>query len=688
MNKVSTKIIVAIVAACIGTSFLISIIMGANNKKLIKESAKQSLELFAYNRGDCINNLIDYSEGEVKNIESAISAAFDISKMDGEDVYINQYIDKIAPIVEGAASGNKNVLGFALIINPEITKDAHQVIYERESIGGKLEKKDKFTKADFVENNPSMSWYYRPVKAQKGIWSDPHKDEYSDSMRMSYTQPIYIKDTLIGVVAVDLFFDEFEAMINDIKVFNEGYAFLLNKDKNYILHKDYEAGQSFKETQGIDIDTKESNLSSIEYKLGGDEVIVAYSVLNNGYIICLTGTKADMLSDFNKSFTFSMQITLVICVAVSIIAYIIGKRITKPIGYISKLINSTTNLDLRDHEEFEVIDKFKDEVGTIGIEVKKLRKSLNDTMFKIKEGSNETAVEAKEVAEVTDNIKEAFSNINDTIMELSNGAQEQANEAQKGTEVLSELADKIRNTQKFTADIKNNIQRVATDNVSGSSAISELRSKLNLSVKSGDKTNEAINLLNHKSKNIGEILVTINDISEQTSMLSLNAAIEAARAGEAGKGFGVVAEEIRKLSEQTSEATKRIEEIINEICASITFSQDNINNSNKSISEASSSMNILMETFKINEKNYEGIMSSVMKLLREIDEINKSKDGVINSIQGISAICEESAAATEEISASIHTQTQSVNRVAEACEHLNKITDELDANINKFKIKS
>lgn len=686
MKKISTKIVISIVTACLLTSTLISCVMGGYNKRLMRETNRKNLELLAYNKGDLINDLTGYAEGEVKKIESVLLTGLDISKMDSEDMYVNEYIDKITPIVEGAASENKNVLGFALVVNPEITKNVHQVIYERESIGGKLEKKDKFTKDEFVENNPDMSWYYGATKIKDGVWSKPHKDEFSDSIRISYTKPVYTGDTLIGVIAIDLFFDEFASMINDIRVFNNGYAFLLDEDKNYILHKDYESGQSFKETQGIDIDTKNNTLSNITYKTSDDDVTVAYSVLNNGYIMCLTSTEKDIMADFNKTFISNMIITLIICIVVSIIAYFIGKRITKPIEYISKMISLTADLDLQEHEEFNIIEKFNDEVGKIGVQIRDLRRSLSDTMLNIKAGSNKTTSEANEVAIITEDVKEAFTNINDTVMELANGAQEQANEAQKGTEVLGKLADKIHSTKKVTDDIKENLQKVVSDNVSGSKAIDELRKRLDVSVLSGNKTNEAITILNNKSKSIGEILVTINNISEQTSMLSLNAAIEAARAGEAGKGFGVVAEEIRKLSEQTSEATKRIEEIINEICTGITFSQENIDNSNRSIDEANDSMNTLIETFKVNGKNYTDIIESVTMLLKNIDEIDKSKDGVINSIQGISAICEESAAATEEISASIHTQTQSVNKVTEATENLNQLTGELNKHINKFNV--
>lgn len=685
MKKVSTKIIISIVVACIATSMIITAITAINSKKILKSSVENSLELYAYNKGDVINAILDYTESEVQDIESVLSATVDISKLDGEDNWTNETINRLTPIIEKAAEGNKNVLGVSLVINPEITKELHEIILERESIGGELKRKEKFSKETFVEGNSELDWYYGSVKAKKGIWSNPHTDKYSDSMRMSYTKPVFIGDTLIGVVAVDLFFDEFASMVKDIKVYNEGYAFLLDENQKYIVHKDYEEGQSLEETEGIKL-KDEVSISNVKYKSKGEDVIISYSVLNNGDIICLATTEKDMMRDFEKHLISNMLSTIALCIVVSIIAYLIGKRITKPIECISKMINAASNLDLKDYEEFNEIDKYKDEVGEIGIEVKKLRKSLNVTMTKLKGNSHETALEAKEVSNITENIKEAFSNINDTIIELANGAQEQANEAQKGTEVLGKLAEKIDNTKKVTDDIKNDLQKVAKDNSNGSGAISELRDKLNVSIGIGNKTTEAIGVLANKSKDIGEIVVTINNISEQTSILSLNAAIEAARAGEAGRGFGVVAEEIRKLSEQTSEATKRIEDIINEICKGISLAEENINNSNKAIFEANAAMNISMKSFENIGGSFKGMIQNIVILLKYMDEIDSSKNGVVNSIQGISAICEESAAATEEISASIHTQTESVNRVTKATEHLNKITEDLDKHIDKFNL--
>ncbi|MBE6050459.1 MAG: HAMP domain-containing protein [Clostridium sp.] len=685
MRKISTKIIVSIVSACICTSVIIAAITSVSSKRIIKGEVSDSLQSYAVEQGNALNNELHKTKEFSNNIGKIVSIlSLDDNSQISEEKISNS-IDEVSEFMKRVANENSQLLGVAFIANPEITQNFYEVIYERETYGGQLERKNKFNKEQFLSKTSDVDWYYGPVNAKKAVWSEAHKDGFSDNVRLSYTEPIFANDILLGVVAIDLFFNNFEDSINEIKVFDEGFAYLLNSNKEYVVHKNYEQGQSLKETQGINFEP-DGQTGKYDYDVNGTKGIMGYSVLTNGDILVITAADSDIMSKFNKSLFVVILVTVAICVLVSVFANIIAKRITRPITYITKMIRSTAELDLQDNSEFDEIEKFQDEIGEVGAELQKLRKLLNKTMLEIKLGSEKTEAESKNLSVITEDIQESFININDTIMELANGAQEQADEAQKGTEVLGELALKIENTIKVIEDIKEDLVKVSKDNDNGANAISMLKEKLDASTLSGDKTNEAISVLSEKSRYIGEIVETINDISEQTGLLSLNAAIEAARAGEAGKGFGVVAEEIRKLSEQTSQATNRIEEIINEISQGITLAGENINNSNKSICEANDAMDISMKSFENIEKSFRTMSENIISLVKDMEDVDASKDGVINSIQGISAICEESAAATEEVSASIHTQTQSVNKVANAADHLNKITKELDQHINKFSL--
>lgn len=686
MRKISVKIVFAIVLCCIVTSTIITAITSINSKELIKKEAEKRVELYAKDRANVINQVLNKTVDYVDTIENLVSTTLDTTKLDKDDVYITQYTNNLDSYIEKLAKEYKDALGIAIIINPEITKEAHQLIYERESLGGDLTKKNKFTKDNFKDDAPDMQWYYNPIRAKEGIWSDPHKDAHSSSMRMAYTRPIYVGDTLVGVVAVDLFFDQFKEMIEQVKVFEEGYAFLLNKDMNYIVHKDYNEGESLKDTQGISINIGKEESGIVNHTNDDEETILGYSKLKNGNIMTIAVKENDMLKELNDSLSKNIYTTIGICIVVAIIAFIIGISISKPIKYISNMIKMTSDLDLQNNSQFEKIKKCRDEVGIIGKDVIDLRDTLHTTISEIKVCSDETAIESKNLATITENIKESFSNINNTIVELSDGAQKQATEAQQGAYMLNNLANKIEKTIETTEEIKVNLDCVVQDNNNGSRAIEELGNKLETTNNIGNETNENIKVLAQKSKFIGEIVDAINAISRQTNLLALNAAVEASRAGTAGKGFAVVADEIRMLSQKTSESTRKIESIMTEISDGILSTEQNVVESNKAILEANDAMKISMEAFNNITNSFEKMTENVYELLKSIEEIDESKSSVVDSIQGISQICEESALATKQISSLIQTQTASANTVANAADKLNKITENLELNVNKFKL--
>lgn len=686
MKKISTKIITSILFFCLITSIIITTSNGILSKKTLRAEAENTLLEISKNKAQNINEGLISTKNYADNIVDLISTTLDTNMLYKDDKYVDGFLNNINPFVNKLISDNDKLLGVAVVINPELTQNMHQLILERNIGSNQISQIEKFKKEEFYESNKDMNWYYKPINLKGPVWSDPHKDRSSESMRIAYTRPIYINDKLVGVVAIDLFFDNYKNMINDVSVYNNGYAFLLNQNGDYLVDRTYKDTDNIRTLLGDNIDVISNDQGIQYYEKNSQESVLAYSKLINGNIMAITANEKDIFMKINSSIMLCILITLIVCIIVSTIALIIGKKISNPIIFITKLVNITSTLDFRENSEFLKIETFKDETGIIGKAVLNLRKIIKETLIDIKSCSDDTSIHSNNLKLITEQLEESVTAINETVLELSKGAEEQAREAQIGSEQLTELSEKVENIIEITKEFNEYFFKSKAYNDNAVNSIDRLIEKVEATTEIGYKTRECVSELANKSSLIGEIVLTIDNISEQTNLLALNAAIEAARAGEAGKGFGVVADEIRKLSEETADATKKIESIINEIRFEIETTQNNMEKSTQTIFEVNSFMNDSKKSFNDIKNSFDIMTEQVENLIENINNVDSSKESVVNVIQGITAICEESAASTEEVSATIHEQLGSVNHVKNSSEDLNRLVEKLENMILKFKI--
>lgn len=279
----------------------------------------------------------------------------------------------------------------------------------------------------------------------------------------------------------------------------------------------------------------------------------------------------------------------------------------------------------------------------------------------------------QQVLESVEATASASSQISSSAEEMASGAQEQSAQTNEIASSVEEMTSTIIESAKNVGVAEDSAKRAGETARQGVVKVDDTKKGMNRIVASAQTTGRIIESLASKTDQIGEIAQVIDDIADQTNLLALNAAIEAARAGEQGRGFAVVADEVRKLAERTTKATKEIAETIKAI-------QGEAKDADSSMKEAKSSVDAGIQ-----------LTEEVAEVLSNI--LNES-GRVVDLITQVAAASEQQATVSEEISRSIevinNVTTESatgVQQVATTAEDLNKLTEKLYSVVHKFKIQ-
>ena len=182
MRKIANKIIITVVSFCLIIALPITLISAKMNKGAMQAEAQENmLNLASYNAQKIDEGLIE-TKNIVDNIVNTISSSIDINEI--SDEYLDNALKYLDEFSQTTLENRQDCLGVAVVANPELTENLHQIIYEKDINTKQISKVDKFQKEEFYESNPDMRWYYNAVK-NDAVWSDPHTDRSSSSMRIA-----------------------------------------------------------------------------------------------------------------------------------------------------------------------------------------------------------------------------------------------------------------------------------------------------------------------------------------------------------------------------------------------------------------------------------------------------------------------------------------------------------------------
>ncbi len=426
---------------------------------------------------------------------------------------------------------------------------------------------------------------------------------------------------------------------------------------------------------------KQEGYSEIEWK--GEDYVFAYSGIGETGAMLVTLVPTER---FLESATMIWRITFVIVLVAFVLAVLICVFLSRTLSRGVSDITGSLSRAARGDFTVSLTTKRKDEFGQISVSIvdmiagiRKLISGVKDMMKTVKNASDL-------VGDSTDRLIASSDEISSAIGEIEHGVTEQAEDSQDCVERINALSDQIRIVYEYTDEItkvSEDANRTITD---GMKVIDDLNMKSKATEDITGAIHKDIMSLSEQTKSIGDFASIINDIASQTNLLSLNASIEAARAGEAGRGFSVVAEEIRKLADQSLEAAGQIGEIVARIQKQTGETVDSVSKASEIVASQSGSLNNTLTAFhNVNERV--GVMvQNLSKITEGMEKIENTKKEAVDVIMSISAVSEQTSTNSQQVEGNAKQQREAVEELRRTVELLKGEAQQLEEAVGYLKI--
>lgn len=539
-----------------------------------------------------------------------------------------------------------------------------------------------FPHADLPEDfDPrERDWYKQAVsESGKAIITEPYEDLATGEILVTIAQEV--KDGS-GVVGLDINLESLREITNGLTIGENGYTFILTAQKKYLIDPTQETGSEpqgetyskliYEEDEGHLTDEFEGNTYETTYVTNDLTGWKIAGVMEQGEIDKAT-----------QGILYTTFLVVAIFVLIGIIiAILIVRSITRPLNVLVQVTDQVSNGDLTQ----SINVKNSDEVGQLGNSFNKMLDSLRELLTNVDDKSQTLAASSEQLTASSEQNSQATEQVANAIQEVAVGTEQQTEMVRHTTDVVKEMSIGIQQIEKNAQ----NVSRTSTEALSivenGEQAIQESIQQMQTINTSVADLGKIIHSLGERSEEINQIVNVISDIASQTNLLALNAAIEAARAGEHGKGFAVVADEVRKLAEQSAKSTESIRQLIGTIQDDTKQAVDSMNKGTEEAEKGITVVNNAGQSFTQIQQFVDNVSSQIQEVSASIAQMTQGAQQVVEAVSEIDEIARKTTGQGQEVSAATEEQLASMQEIASSAASLSYMAEDLQEAVRKFRL--
>lgn len=374
-------------------------------------------------------------------------------------------------------------------------------------------------------------------------------------------------------------------------------------------------------------------------------------------------------------------VTLLAVILCSLIGYGISNMITRPVRTIQQLMAKAQDGDLTVNATYQS----KDEIGLLSKDFNGMITSLREIIVKIVLESQNLSASSEQLAASSEQSSQTTHHVVAAIQDIAGGADQQMQSSIESVRAMEEMATGVNRIAEFSGNVSAMSMEASKEAQKGNISIQKAMSQMELIRESVNDSTKVVNQLGIRSHEIGQIVDVITDISMQTNLLALNAAIEAARAGEHGRGFAVVADEVRKLAEQSRQSAEQIVVIIQQIQGETRSAVVAMEKGSIEVEQGTVIMKEAGEAFR-------NIMNGVQQVAYQIEEVSAASqqmsagtEEITASLHDMNSITKAAFSKTESVAAASEQQLATMVEVSESVNALTRMAQELHDMTLRFK---